>query len=650
MQASRQDQGHTASFHYSKPILTLDTNSSSNLATHNNPAQSAPVGTRQEKGIPPLYQATDRYCAKLEEMMNSPTWRSQNPGPHVTKDAAIRSRNMDNDNDQRQPSCCEDATSNPSLKKNIFHASQVSGQPGQDPYDGQYNADKIHLGHDSESIKVHSIYPFPAIPRTSTKTFIIAASVSRDAAHPQVNPSEEVQGIRITEMRYNSESDNAEKPGILDTAQQDNDMNDQEKRTPSSSQYGNSPDDDRPFFEAKSRQLREDANGIMKLDQLIESIDRWPHRPHRRHQASPDGEQRFRGLLERLKLQDQIEHKPVTDAVLRDPAIVKIGPSTPTDRSKHTQSDSGYVSGVVSRPSTRAQSRATIGTSDSVGSEVLSIQDKGNGSNDPGFESPSKNSSLNPAAQEFSSAKNRHSSPIKTSDLPHANVSGKPFLPHHQGMPCLFPPPQVDAPSNQSTGVWYPPLADDNNLPMVGFSPIRQEAFPILPGAPLHPSTYTGAMMPPPLGTNPHLAPALPSFSGLSPGMAPPFGLGVPGNAQSISLAAPSLVGAFHQQLPYSISCNNPNHHTLMPLGGQPLPTAMTMDVAPQNAAGSIHAGPPHFIPKHVPKPKVPDRDLQQNWELMHELRRMHEPGYAQKCKEKQRKRFMKQLEKRNQP
>ncbi|KKY31067.1 hypothetical protein UCDDA912_g08991 [Diaporthe ampelina] len=46
---------------------------------------------------------------------------------------------------------------------------------------------------------------------------------------------------------------------------------------------------------------------------------------------------------------------------------------------------------------------------------------------------------------------------------------------------------------------------------------------------------------------------------------------------------------------------------------------------------------------KNVPKPKVPNTTGQQYWEYWHELRRTFEPGYAQKSKQNQQKRYMKQ-------
>lgn len=648
MKGSRQDQGHSASFRFPKPTLTLDTVSSSKLANDANPAQSAPVGTRQEKGIPPLYQAFDRYCDKLAEMMSSPTWRSQNPGPHIAKDADNQRPMMSNDDIKSEPSSnYEDATRNPGLKDDTFHTSQVSGQPQQNLHISQSSADEIQLGHGSEPIQVHSIYRFPSIPHTSTNgTYIIAASVPSDPARQRGNCTGETQGIYIPEVLYDSEGETAEKLDGLDVVQRGDVVNEQEKNIRRSSRHGNSPDGARAGWETKSSQLDLDADQLMKLDPAIESINHRVRSSRHRHQASPDGEERFRGLIERLKPQEQIDLKSV-NAMLKDPAILKIGPGT-AYRSKHTRSDSGYTSGA-SRPRTREQSRATNATSDTISSEALPAQDRSDGPNDSGLEKPSKNSSLNPAAQEFSLARSCYNSPVRTAGLPRSDVSDIPFLPRSLGMTGPFPPPQGTS-SHQSAGTWLHPLADDI-IPTMGSSPMQQGIFPILSGLPLQSNNLTGAVMPPPYGINlPQLAPALPLFSGLSPGIATSLGLGVSGIAPPPSLAAPGIASPFHQQLPHTISCNDPNHFNMGPLGSQPLSTASPMNGTPQPAAISMHAGPPAFLPKHVPKPKVPNRDLQQNWELVHELRRMHEPGYAQKCKEKQRKRFMKQLERGSQP
>lgn len=651
MRSSRhesRDQGHTASFRFPKPNLTIDTSSPSKFAPDTNPAQSAPVGTRQEKGIPPMYQAFDRYCDKLAEMMDSPTWRSQNPGPHVPKVAAMTiSSPVTGNDDTKTPSSSnrEDTMRDAGLKGNSPHAFQDFGQCEQDLHNDPPRADEIYLGQDSELIKVHSIYRFPIIPQTSTNgTYIIAASVSRDPSRPQANSYGETQDIYISELSYELGGKTAERSGILDTAQQEDDISDQEKSSRGSSRHDSSPDEVHAGQETKREQLDAGAVQLMKLDPAIESINHWSRSPRRQHQPSPNGEERFRGLLERLKPQEHIDPKAV-DALLNDPAILKIGPGT-SNRRKHAHNDSGYGS-EASRPRTREQSRATNRTSDTRSSETFSVEQKSNGPNGSELDKSSKNSSLNPAAQEFSSAKSHYSSPVKTGGLPRSDVPNVPVVPQHWETTWSFSPPRIGAASNHSAGTWSRPLAD-GIFPSMGYPPMQQASFPILPGVPPHPSPgFTGAMMPPLPGTNPlHFAPALPSFPELPLGMAPPIGLGLSGIAQPLSLTAPSLASPFHQQLPYTISCNNPSHLNLGTLGAQPLPAAVSMVQTPQTATTSMHVGQPSFIPKHVPKPKVPNRELQQNWELMHELRRMHEPGYAQKCKEKQRKRFMRQLEK----
>lgn len=155
--------------------------------------------------------------------------------------------------------------------------------------------------------------------------------------------------------------------------------------------------------------------------------------------------------------------------------------------------------------------------------------------------------------------------------------------------------------------------------------------------------------MPSEAGANPL---GLPPFSGPVPGLCHAPGFGLAGLASSSSgLLAANMPSPFHQQLPSLGLCCNANHQAMNAFRPSALHDVVPPVLAPQtpgplvSLAGLTPSTVP-FIPKHVPKPKVPNTTGQQNWELMHELRRMNEPGYAQRCKEKQKKRFMKQLEK----
>lgn len=622
----------------SRPTLTVDTNDISKHTPDEANAQSAPVGTRQERGIPPMYQAVDRHCAKLTEIMNSPTWRNQNPGPHIAMGVTIRSPNFSMDSDHvlsPLPSDPEHISYTHSYKANKSQASEVSAQAAQALCSAQ-PVDAIHLSHDSQAIKIFSIDRFPDTPET-LNAYIISATVP---LRPQNALSGGLQATRT--QRSSAQRKTAQDSCDLEDGWKDGEFSDHEQNAQDS--VRGPPNDAHAAWAAVAQQHDDHAMKILEQDQAIESVNHHLQSAHRHSKASPDEKQRFRGLLDRLhdqySAQENRSHEqylaqenPVKAASFVDPAIIsslpkRIGQDTPTKRSKRNRSDSAYSS-----------------LPDNVDSGFLDFQNEKDGSGDSELDSPSKHSTLNPAAKDFLSMASRKAFPAQRGEA-HPILSQQLFLAHQKdrGLVTSLEPSQFSIPSHQTTGSWYPSLSSISP-PMMSLPPMQQAPFQYHPGTSPYLDNCTGGVMPLPSGINPpcpsHSFSSLPGFD---PGMVSLSGLGLGGVISPPSHVASSLTGAFHHQLPNLSSCNNPAHGSVGVFNPQD-PSSPSASM-PQNGALAMPLAPSNFIPKHVPKPKVPNTAGQQNWELMHELRRTMEPGYAQKCKEKQKKRFMKQLEK----
>lgn len=649
MPVPRQGQDKTVAPRPPRPTLTVDTRDISEHTPNETVTQSAPVGTRQEKGIPPMYQAVDRHCAKLTEMMNSPTWRNQNPGPHVAMDVNMRSSNSNVNHNHVQSSLSsspEDVIYTHRYKENKSRVSEAHDQSAKIPYSAQPVANAIHLGHDSQALRIISVDKFPNTPETSN-AYIISAAVP---LRQQDAFSGEMQATRV--QRSKAQRKTAEDSDDHEKVQEGIELSDDEETPQEPVRSTSSPDDARAAWEAKEQHLDDNALELMEQDQAIESVNHHLRSHHRQIETSPDEKQRFRGLLDRLHIQnsadedrvhkqDSTQEESKKDPSFIDPAIIsslpkRIDQGTPTKKSRHNRFDSAYSS-----------------LPDTTDSDFIRVQHEKDGSKDSGFDSPSKNSTLNPAAKAFSSVtSSRNASPAKGS-VAHPVSSQQPFLPPQKdrGFVTSICPPEFVPPSHQSTGPWYPPLANFN-APTMGLPPMQQghmqqAPFQFPPGMYSYLDNYAGGMMPLPSGISPPRLP-LPftPLPGLAPGMISSPGLGLGGAPPSLNCVASSLTGAFHQQLPNLSSCNNPAHQSVATFSSQALPSPNPMGLLPQNGPAPMPVAPSNFVPNHVPKPKVPNTAGQQNWELMHELRRSMEPGYAQKCKEKQKKRFMKQLEK----
>lgn len=583
----------TASPRAPRPSLTVNTRISK-PATTDKTTQSAPVGTRQERGFPPMYKAVDLQTARLRGMMGSPTWRKQNPGPHVPQDIAHQSPNMGND-DVHTPFSAdgEDVIFDRYSRENTISLSQVSGQSAPGPYAVEPTAERIHLGHDSDSVQIHNIVRLP-----ESSEFIISALLPQRSRYPhRISEGEQKSLAYWNWIRDRGDTPaKAPRTSIVNETRQSKDLSNQESalRSPLAVSRRNDVHAARAWDVEKSKHLAEDA--VVKLESHAKDQEQDSNVPI-------DDSQRFRGLIDRLHHPDQRElngnNAPAKAAVLNDPAIVTISAQrvehgTPTRRRRKTHSDSGYASRF----------------SGSFDSDT-GAQHKKNASYDPELQSSLKSSSLNPTAKEFSIE--------EQGELPHKTYTSV--------------RPGVGTPANHYAGALQSGPVNETTS-FGSLPPIHQGHIPFLPGMPHHVVNSYAVMSPSPFGITPSLPPAFPRFPGQGQGMIPTFGFGLNGMAPPIGLTSPSLAGAFHHQLPSGPSqvvCNNPDH------------------LIRATPAGLVTGDAKVLVPRHVPKPKIPDTASQQNWEHMHELRKMAEPGYALKCKEKQKKRFSKQLQKSSQ-
>lgn len=651
----RQRKFTAATASPSKPILAINTQVpvKPEASVANQHPSSAPVGTRQERGIPPTYQATDRYCEKLAELMNSPTWRTENPGPHIANLPVPQSPNVGYGNTQSPlPPNYEDTVSKNQRQEDSGRVINGSPQNAPSPPGCGTVADEIQLGHDIEAIRILSIHPFLEMPEAPNNTYIISAAVSSKFSQSQEGLSGQMQRVGVTKKRDDVLRRTTEDSGIpIGGSQDDGQWNDSKKDPQISPRPVCSPDNVCKIRNEESQKAENCARQLMERDEAIESINNSFRSPRRCGQTAPNEKQRFEGLLERLHgqypLQDSYECPDLVD-----PAIISFGPKrnvldTPTKRSRRHRSDSGYASpSVYSRPSTRAQSRVDCGSFENLGPAATCIQHQEGESNYFAPESPTKNQTLNPAAKEFSSTSDKNLPPGKGIGLVRPSIPSNLWLPPKETGEILSPisPLRFDTAFHTPPETWFPSLANINNRIPIPSGPLN--SFPdTLP--PIGGFSGTAGSYLPDLGiTGPAHPPA--PFPWLSSGLSPLSGNGpVPG------IIPPSTNGPFHQQLPSLAACNNPAHQVMIPFSlpelapaappsliPQRLPEQFPMQMTPQSSFGGLS------IHKNVRKPKVPNTKGQQNWELMHELRRMHEPGYAQRCKEKQKKRYMKQLEK----
>lgn len=639
MASSQQDHRNTASKPPSRPILTVDTNAPRKKSAEDQALRSAPVGTRQEKGIPPMYQSGDRYCEKRAEMMNSPTWRSQNPGTHLVNPPPKLIAGIASNNHQSLgPITSEEGIRDDQHNDDEHHDGNFSIRISSSPSSGTTLVDEVQLSRDGEAVRLIGLHPFLKTPEG---TYILSAVASSNMGSRD-SLQGEMRRVKVSQRRIDTRSEAKENEGAFTRAGREDSVDSHRNSRLAASCSDRSPTDVCTIVKIESEELGDDARELVKHDEAIQSTSH-SLRPGRRQvgATSPDEKQRFGGILQRLRKQCP-DQNPSDRPQLGDTAVLstpKIADSTDvTKKREHVRSDSGYAS-----------QRQGRGSSEATASEVFKVQHFQGGSNDSGFESPSKNSTLNPAAKEFSAGSKR-SSPVKPNVFTRPHIDSKLWLPPQQPSGLVVPsPPTLNDPAlNPMPSTWHSPLANAST-PLMPFGATQTGLSSHFPGLLPRFGEFAGGMVPTPpgLGIPGPVPPPVAPFTGLSPGHYQPCVHGsIPG------LAAPCYHGPFHQQISSLMTCNNPTHQGL-PSFNSPAVTPSTIipqapaATLPMQAAASVQPSPGTVqLPKHVPKPKIPNTTGQQNWELIHELRRTHEPGYAQKCKEKQKKRYLKQLEK----
>lgn len=733
-----------------KPQLTIDTSPSPNSLGDGPAALSAPVGTRQEQGMVPMHQAGDRHVARLAELMESPTWRSQNPGPHVRNEAPALAYDQAGADPRKVA---------PALRYNQTksRASVATGQALENFHNRQAARTpedlRLNLSQVGHEVKILDIQRFPKTPETSDNTFILSATVSQQRLIQEalrLRPGQQVAENDRQESEHNA-AFKSRAPADLDGGarlyRQEVDKNNAtiKSRAPAYSGGGASLnrheeyDNDAAFKSrapvyldggARLNRFEEDdndaafkscapahLNGGARLNRVEEannnnaacksrapafsdggarlnrheendkdaaSKSRAPvhhdggARLDRREvcktdQDTQENQKRFNELISRLHRGSKQQEPAKKTSPPADPAILSFGlkkdePSTTTpskDDASRVRSDSGYGSmhsayhtlSASTRPSTR--------------SSRLSAEVSGSADSD---DSPSKNSALNPTAKEFAVPNGNKFSPAKQASLaPSAFGNRTLAMPgqHVQGMV----PEMHNSQMPSAQGLWFTqglqyhqtprPVYNQALIQQLGYMQQEvQQQQAMLQG------TMTGAMpqapmlgpiqgaLPGPLpnwGSNFH-GQTVPPMAGINStprnfmGLNHVSGLGVPGLGTPPALAPPVVPTPFHHQLDAVAMGQYNNFHQQSPY--TPTPTAPVGRIpAVQNTGvlgtqNVMTGSAMPFIPKHVPKPKVPDTMGQQSWEMVHEIRRMTEPGYAQKCKEKQKKRFQKQLEK----
>lgn len=696
MSPLQQSQGNTAMSRLARPQLTIDTRA------HNKPnidppyAQSAPACIRREKGIPPIQNFVDRNCTKVAEMMNSPTWRSQRPGPDVVDDSTPSETLAPHDvyTPNSLVPYVEDDGECHTIREH-WDVNEVFPDITRQRALRRHADSGISLGRDAEAVSVLGIHPFSEISGSPSNTFIISAAVSNGAAYPHDTICGELQRVVVPRMRPDIQSKTAEDDLSFELTSEDEYLGNHGTGFQSSPQSlshsaGQSQSEEAlnenavPGSGQKQQILERDIHQLMERDEAIKSVNSQHASPRRNRHPDPEDSLRFHDLLGRLRCEAEALTGDRPDNVtLDDPAIISFAPKKSTQhpankkpsaqthtenkyppKGKHqNSSDSGYASPSTHlRPSTRTLSRSGHGISDEIGSEPVSTQHGKVDSKDPEPDRSSKFSTLNPAAKVFSSANDHSASPKKRDGLAPAPLPDQAFL----------SPSLVQAQFGmgiQSRNLGYNDLPNFGS-PLVNLALTQPGLLQLSSALPPATGAFPQAAMPPLTGIN--LTATLPS-SFQSPGtmhslplLPPPSGVGLPGLAHPPGLVSASgplssdFTGPFHHQLPTIPSCNNPAHQSAPAFSTtQSFPVPTMPQLAPPAPPPSILSPtnrapvPPPMAPpapvvnpifrKNVPKPKVPNTTGQQYWEYWHELRRTFEPGYAQKSKQNQQKRYMKQ-------
>lgn len=634
-----------------------------------------------------MYQAADRHCTKVAEMMNSPTWRSQRPGPTAVDDGGPIEPLESHQAYTPSPLalCVEDdeewdSTGEQGGINDVFHS------PARQRAQRRHADSGISLGRGAEAMNILGIHPLSEVPDSPTKTFIISASVPNGAAHACRAIYGELQPVIIPkkrskfQRRYPGDDLSSEPSSEYDSLE--NNATDSQGWPQSpyhlSSQSQSEGQDKQGVLESQRAKNKErDIRLLMERDAAIKSVNSRQASPRCHCRPDPEDSQRFQGLLDRLRYEAETSKNSPTDGIaLRDPAIVSFAPKQSMGNSadkriaaelhskvngclpngkRHTPSDSGYAS------STRTLSRSRHEVSEEIGSEPMSIQTGKASSQDSEADHSSKSSRLNPAAKVFSSTNGHSASPVKpnifASSIPNHAFLSPPLAQaqfdtdiHSQSLGCdalpSFGSPLVNLALSQAGLLQVSPALLPQTVPF---------PLPTIPPPPGFGLTTSLAPGIPGLGNIPSL-PLRPSPSAL--GLTRPAQL--TGSVPTSGPVPPDFTGPFHHQLPTVPSCNNPAHQSDVAFSAsQGFPAPTMPQLAPPAPPASLFSPtnrgpmPPPMVPaapvvnpifrKNVPKPKVPNTTGQQYWEYWHELRRTFEPGYAQKSKQNQQKRYMKQ-------
>lgn len=632
-----------------------------------------------------MYQAADRHCTKVAEMLS---WRSQRSRPTIDEEGALFEP-LDSQYASSTPSplapCGEDdekwyPSSEQEDTNEVYHSP--TRQRAQRPH-----ADSgISLGRYAEAMNILSIHPLSEVPDVPNEAFIISTSVSSGPARGRGAIYGELQPVMIPKRRSElqtkiDEDDLSSEPnseyGLLENNEKVLYASPPSPCRQSGQSHSEEGQDEQGVLDTRKYRAR-DIHLLIERDAAIESVDSQhaPHQPHQR--PDPEATRRFEGLLGRLcRETETLKESPNGKNTLNDPAIVSFAPQediqhsasrelapeltlercrfSPNRNHRHAPSDSGYASS-----STRTQSRSRHGASDETGLEPVTIQNGKVGSKDPGSGRCPKSSTLNPAAKAFSST-NEHSASAKRNIL-ESSVPNNTFL----------QPPLGQAQFGtgiHSQGYGYSALPNFDS-PLANLSHLQPASLQVSPALlpQAVPFPLPALPHPPGLGFTPSLAAGIPGFGNIPslPLRPSPSSLGLtrpPQPLGSVPMSGPipsEFVGAFHQQLPTVPSCNNPAHQSdgsfsgaqsfLAPAMPQLAPPAPPASLFSPTHSASV---PPPIAPaapvvnpifrKTVPKPKVPNTTGQQYWEYWHELRRTFEPGYAQKSKQNQQKRYLKQ-------
>lgn len=641
-----------------------------------------------------MYQAADRHCTKVAEMMNSPTWRSQRAWNNIVDDGAPCE--LFDAHHAYNPSplapCVEDdgkwdSHSDLEDTNDVFHG------PNRQHTQGRHADSGISLGRDAEAINIIGIHPLSEVSDVLNRAFIISASVTSRPAHARGAIYGEIQPVMVPKRRseFQNKIDQDELSSELLSSEPHSEYDCLENYEKTC--HGSPPppcrlsgrchiedgQDGQGVLERTKYRAR-DIHLLMERDAVIKSVNSQQAPQPPGHRPAPEDTRRFQGLLARLTGgAETLKDRPTGKNTLNDPAIISFAPKEnihhsshwereltlkrhrpPPKRNpkvnRHAPSDSGYASS-----STRAQSGSRHGPSDEIGFQPVAIQNGKASSKESVPDRSPKSSTLNPAAKEFSST-NNHRAPFVKRNLLGSPASNQTFL-----SPPLCQAPFSIGIHSQSYGYnalpsFYSPFANLDLPPPHSLQaspallpqsvPFPPPALPPQPGLGLSPSLAAGIR-----GLESiHSLPLRPSPTSLGLTMPPQ-----PPVSGPMSGPIPSdFVGAFHQQLPTIPSCNNPAHQTdaaLSTAQGSPAPTMpqLAPPAPPVSLFGPTHNAsmPPSIAPaapvvnpifrKNVPKPKVPNTTGQQYWEYWHELRRTFEPGYAQKSKQNQQKRYMKQ-------